>query len=221
MGRRDAGRGGGGCVAPLGGYALGAAGNAGTMDTYTEGALAVPLSLSGGYAGKAALNRYLETTKWWLEVSRPGALLRPGSPARTSRKPALRGSGRATTSGCRRATPHCSCSLTTGGATSCPHRCRALRCSSPRRHRRSQSRCCDISAHDSTAAGSSSSMATGSDGTAGSWPDAHQSLSLQTVSGAEGRAAAASAAASVKAGAPSRPPPMAALVQPYLIVWFA
>lgn len=65
------------------GYALGAVGNAGTMDTYTEGSLAMPLSLSGGYAGKAALHRYLETTKWWLEVSRPGALLRPGSPART------------------------------------------------------------------------------------------------------------------------------------------
>jgi hypothetical protein len=65
------------------GYALGAAGNAGTMDTYTEATLAVPLSLSGGYAGRAALNRYLETTKWWLEVSRPGALLTPGSPART------------------------------------------------------------------------------------------------------------------------------------------
>jgi len=65
------------------GYALGAVGNAGTMDTYTEASLAVPLSLSGGYAGKAALNRYLETTKWWLEVSRPGALLTPGSPART------------------------------------------------------------------------------------------------------------------------------------------
>jgi hypothetical protein len=66
------------------GYALGAAGNAGTMDTYTEATLAVPLSLSGGYAGKAALNRYLETTKWWLEVSRPGAVLTPGSPARTT-----------------------------------------------------------------------------------------------------------------------------------------
>lgn len=65
------------------GYALGAAANAGTMDTYTEATLAVPLSLSGGYAGKAALNRYLETTKWWLEVSRPGALLTPGSLART------------------------------------------------------------------------------------------------------------------------------------------
>lgn len=65
------------------GYALGAVGNAGTMDTYTEAWLALPLSLSGGYAGRAALNRYLETARWWIEVSRPGALFTPGSPART------------------------------------------------------------------------------------------------------------------------------------------
>ncbi|MCV7192924.1 oxygenase MpaB family protein [Mycolicibacterium brumae] len=64
------------------GYSLGAVGNAGTMDTYTEGSLAVPLSLSGGYAGKSALHRYLETTRWWLEVCRPGAVLTPGSRAR-------------------------------------------------------------------------------------------------------------------------------------------
>lgn len=63
-------------------YALGALGNAGTNDTYTEGWLAVPLSLSGGYAGDRALHRYLETSRWWIEVSRPGALLTPNSPAR-------------------------------------------------------------------------------------------------------------------------------------------
>lgn len=61
------------------GYTLGAIGNAGTLDTYTEGSLAVPLSLSGGYAGASALNRYLETTRWWIEVCRPGAALTPGS----------------------------------------------------------------------------------------------------------------------------------------------
>ncbi|MDA2892093.1 oxygenase MpaB family protein [Mycolicibacterium sp. BiH015] len=60
-------------------YALGALGNAGTNDTYTEGWLAVPLSLSGGYAGQRALHRYLETSRWWIEVCRPGALLTPGS----------------------------------------------------------------------------------------------------------------------------------------------
>lgn len=64
-------------------YALGAVGNAGTMDTYTEGWLALPLSLSGGYAGDRALHRYMETSRWWMEVSRPGAVLRPGSPARS------------------------------------------------------------------------------------------------------------------------------------------
>lgn len=64
------------------GYALGSVGNAGTMDTYTEGSLAVPLSLAGGYAGASALNRYLETSRWWLEVCRPGAILTPGSAAR-------------------------------------------------------------------------------------------------------------------------------------------
>ncbi len=64
------------------GYSLGAVGNAGTMDTYTEASLAVPLSLSGGYAGASALHRYLETSRWWLEVCRPGAVLTPGSTAR-------------------------------------------------------------------------------------------------------------------------------------------
>jgi hypothetical protein len=63
-------------------YALGAVGNAGTMDTYTESWLALPLSLSGGYAGERALHRYMETSRWWLEVSQPGAVLRPGSVAR-------------------------------------------------------------------------------------------------------------------------------------------
>ena len=63
-------------------YSLGAVGNAGTMDTYTEASLAVPLSLSGGYAGASALHRYLETSRWWLEVCQPGAALTPGSLAR-------------------------------------------------------------------------------------------------------------------------------------------
>ncbi len=65
------------------GYDLGAVGNAGTLDTYTEGSLAVPLSLSGGYAGASALHRFLETSRWWIEVSRKGALLTPGSLGRS------------------------------------------------------------------------------------------------------------------------------------------
>lgn len=64
-------------------YALGALGNAGTMDTYTEGWLAMPLSLSGGYAGDRALHRYMETSRWWVEVCRPGAVLTTGSLARS------------------------------------------------------------------------------------------------------------------------------------------
>ena len=64
-------------------YAFGALGNAATMDTYTEGWLAMPLSLSGGYAGKRALHRYLETSKYWIEVSKPGAVLTAGSMARS------------------------------------------------------------------------------------------------------------------------------------------
>ncbi|MGD9620781.1 MAG: oxygenase MpaB family protein [Mycolicibacterium sp.] len=63
-------------------YALGAVGNAGTMDTYTESWLALPLSLSGGYAGARALHRYMETSRWWIEVSKPGAILATGSAAR-------------------------------------------------------------------------------------------------------------------------------------------
>ena len=64
-------------------YSLGAVGNAGTMDTYTESWLALPLSLSGGYAGDRALHRYMETSRWWLEVSKPGAVLQRGSMARS------------------------------------------------------------------------------------------------------------------------------------------
>lgn len=64
-------------------YAMGAVGNAGTMDTYTESWLALPLSLSGGYAGDRALHRYMETSRWWLEVSKPGAVLTRGSVARS------------------------------------------------------------------------------------------------------------------------------------------
>lgn len=64
------------------GYTLGSIGNAGTLDAYTEASLAVPLSLSGGYAGDSALNRYLETSRWWIEVCRPGAALTPGSQGR-------------------------------------------------------------------------------------------------------------------------------------------
>ena len=60
---------------------------AGTLEMYTESAVAVPLSLAGGYAGDAALNRFLETVHFWLDVAKPGALLTPG---RAGRATALR-----------------------------------------------------------------------------------------------------------------------------------
>lgn len=64
------------------GYDMGSIANSGTMDTYTEGWLATPLSLAGGYAGKGALHRHLETSLWWLETSRAGAVFDRHSKAR-------------------------------------------------------------------------------------------------------------------------------------------
>ncbi|WP_254052201.1 oxygenase MpaB family protein [Aeromicrobium sp. A1-2] len=53
-----------------------------TLEIYTEGAVAMPLSLAGGYAGDNALRRFLETCKFWIDVSEPGALFEVGSQAR-------------------------------------------------------------------------------------------------------------------------------------------
>lgn len=55
-----------------------------TLEMYTESAVATPLSLAGGYAGDSALRRFLETCRFWMDVSRPGALLSPGSPGRAT-----------------------------------------------------------------------------------------------------------------------------------------
>lgn len=55
-----------------------------TLEMYTESAVAVPLSLAGGYAGDNALRRFLETTRFWMDVSEPGALFQTGSAARTT-----------------------------------------------------------------------------------------------------------------------------------------
>ena len=57
---------------------------AGTLEMYTEGAVAVPLALTGGYAGANALRRYLETARFWIDVSEPGALFRAGSAGRAT-----------------------------------------------------------------------------------------------------------------------------------------
>ena len=50
-----------------------------TLEMYTESAVATPLSLAGGYAGEAALRRFLETIRFWIDVSEPGALFAIGS----------------------------------------------------------------------------------------------------------------------------------------------
>ena len=55
-----------------------------TLEIYTESAVATPLSLAGGYAGDNALRRFLETCRFWIDVSQPGALLQPGSAGRAT-----------------------------------------------------------------------------------------------------------------------------------------
>ncbi|MGI5222220.1 oxygenase MpaB family protein [Nocardia sp. CA-290969] len=55
-----------------------------TLEMYTESAVATPLSLAGGYAGESALRRFLETCRFWMDVSQPGALLTPGSQGRAT-----------------------------------------------------------------------------------------------------------------------------------------
>ncbi|NUS91423.1 MAG: DUF2236 domain-containing protein [Nocardia sp.] len=55
-----------------------------TLEMYTESAVATPLSLAGGYAGDSALRRFLETCRFWMDVSRPGALSTPGSEGRAT-----------------------------------------------------------------------------------------------------------------------------------------
>ncbi|WP_278262445.1 oxygenase MpaB family protein [Nocardia sp. AG03] len=55
-----------------------------TLEMYTEAAVATPLSLAGGYAGDSALRRFLETTRFWMDVSARDALLTPGSTGRAT-----------------------------------------------------------------------------------------------------------------------------------------
>lgn len=55
-----------------------------TLEIYTEGAVAMPLSLAGGYAGDNALRRFLETSRFWIDTSQPGALFEPGSAGRAT-----------------------------------------------------------------------------------------------------------------------------------------
>ncbi|MFA6299116.1 MAG: oxygenase MpaB family protein, partial [Nocardioides sp.] len=55
-----------------------------TLEIYTEGAVAMPLSLAGGYAGDNALRRFLETSRFWIDTSQPGALFEPGAAGRAT-----------------------------------------------------------------------------------------------------------------------------------------
>ncbi|WP_067635517.1 oxygenase MpaB family protein [Nocardia coubleae] len=55
-----------------------------TLEMYTEAAVATPLSLAGGYAGDSALRRFLETCRFWMDVSERGALLTAGSTGRAT-----------------------------------------------------------------------------------------------------------------------------------------
>lgn len=55
-----------------------------TLEIYTEAGVAAPLSLAGGYAGDNALRRFLETGRFWMDVSEAEALFTPGSAGRTT-----------------------------------------------------------------------------------------------------------------------------------------
>jgi hypothetical protein len=45
-----------------------------TLLGYTENSIVKPLALTGGYAGDSALNRFMETARFWIDVSEPGGL---------------------------------------------------------------------------------------------------------------------------------------------------
>ncbi|RJQ67522.1 DUF2236 domain-containing protein [Pseudonocardiaceae bacterium YIM PH 21723] len=57
-----------------------------TLEMYSENSLAKPLALSGGYAGDSARHRFLETSRFWIDVSEPGGL----EPGGAGRKAAMR-----------------------------------------------------------------------------------------------------------------------------------
>ena len=55
----------------------------GTLLAYTENPIVQPLSMTGKYAGDAALKRFMETARFWIDVSDPGGT-RPGAPGRAT-----------------------------------------------------------------------------------------------------------------------------------------
>ena len=50
---------------------------------YTESSIVKPLALTRGYAGDSALNRFMETARFWIDVSEPGGL-DAGGPGRAT-----------------------------------------------------------------------------------------------------------------------------------------
>ena len=54
-----------------------------TLLGYTESSIVKPLALTGGYAGATALNRFMETARFWIDVSDPGGL-DPGGAGRAT-----------------------------------------------------------------------------------------------------------------------------------------
>ncbi|MDT4940720.1 MAG: hypothetical protein QOJ34_809 [Pseudonocardiales bacterium] len=54
-----------------------------TLLGYTESSIVRPLALTGGYAGDSALNRFMETARFWIDVSEPGGL-DPGGAGRAT-----------------------------------------------------------------------------------------------------------------------------------------
>jgi hypothetical protein len=45
-----------------------------TLLAYTEHSIVEPLALTGSYAGDTALNRFMETARFWIETTEPGGL---------------------------------------------------------------------------------------------------------------------------------------------------
>ncbi|HTK67267.1 MAG TPA: oxygenase MpaB family protein [Pseudonocardia sp.] len=58
-------------------------GGATTLLAYTENSVVKPLALTGAYAGDTALRRFMETARFWIDVSDPGGL-EPGGPGRAT-----------------------------------------------------------------------------------------------------------------------------------------
>ncbi|MHB8691298.1 MAG: oxygenase MpaB family protein [Solirubrobacteraceae bacterium] len=54
-----------------------------TLLAYTENSIVKPLALTGAYAGDTALNRFMETARFWIDTTEPGGL-DPGGQGRAT-----------------------------------------------------------------------------------------------------------------------------------------